>query len=158
MRFFQSVLIIIVCLFVQACSGDGKPPIPFTKMEKVLYGIYLAEIRAGVSDSFKGIVRQKDSTRLSEGYSAVLAHHGVDLEIFKEAMVWYTNHPLLLDSMYKRLIAHNDSLLDEYERLRQEEKEPSLILDPEERAAMETAPSFGQGDLKAIEEDNTESK
>lgn len=133
--FFWAAMLLWVS--VLSCGSDSKPPIEFSKMKSILYDVYVAEVRAGMTDSAKGLIRDKDSLRLNEGYTAVLQHHQVDLVTFEKALIWYTEHPLLLDSMYKNLIAQNDSLQRVYEEFR--DVQPTMPQDPEERAAMETA-------------------
>lgn len=128
-------LTVLLCTCFLSCNRKTKPPIDFVTMKGVLYDIYVAEVRAGMTDSMVGLVRNKDSIKLNEGYTAVLQHYDIDLATFEHALIWYTEHPILLDSMYQILIAQNDSLQRAYEAFRK--VQPTLPEDPDERAAME---------------------
>lgn len=78
--------------------------------------IYIAEVQAAFSDSSRMLMKEKDEALLQKSYASILVHHQLSFETFKAAYEWYIEHPLLMDTLYKNMLATNDSLQKSYEK------------------------------------------
>ena len=118
MRFV--LIVISICLF-WSCSSEETydPPVPFEQMESILLDIYTIEVNAAMKDGIKVLNKDKDQSVLSENYASVLHHYQISHEEFRKALNWYIEHPVLLDSLYKKLLSTSDSLQLVYEPLRE---------------------------------------
>lgn len=89
-------------LLIAACSNEetiSQAPIAPEKMQAILLDIHTAEYYSqGLGKHDGTFLKEHDS--LAQFYTTILQHHQIDLAQFKSALDWYTQHPLLLDSVY----------------------------------------------------------
>lgn len=85
---------------------------PEEKMQAILTDIHLAESYSTLvpSDSLSRNVFGKNRDSLAIYYKDILAHHQMSYQELVQAMNWYQQHPLLLDSIYTRIQVKMDSL------------------------------------------------
>ncbi len=107
----------IFLLFSCTAPSKEKPPIPLEKMTRVMTDIYIAEVQAAFSDSSRMLMKEKNEALLQQSYASILAHHQLSFEDFKEAYEWYIIHPQLMDTLYKDMLATNDSLQKAYDKI-----------------------------------------
>lgn len=105
-------VLFITLLLLSSCNSD-KPPVAEDKMAAVLVDLHLAEARAmqipADSNSIPtGLGRNLDS--LAVFYQSVLHHHNLDTASFRKALDWYTVHPEVLDSVYKKGIVRLEGI------------------------------------------------
>lgn len=124
------LIVISICLFWSCRSEETyDPPVPFERMESILLDMYTIEVNAAMKDGIKVLNKDKDQSVLSENYASVLHHYQISQEAFRKALNWYIEHPVLLDSLYKKLLSTSDSLQLVYQPLK--EKNSNLIGIPE---------------------------
>jgi len=69
------------------------------EMSKIILDIQIAEVYSqGLDDSVKNKF-EKNYDSLNAFYASILKHHAVTYGDYNEAMEWYKNHPVLMDSM-----------------------------------------------------------
>ncbi len=100
-------------LLLLAACNSGKPPVAEDTMAAVLVDLHLAEARAmqipADSNAIpSGLGRNLDS--LAVFYQSVLRHHDLDTASFRKALHWYTAHPEVLDSVYKKGIVRLEKI------------------------------------------------
>jgi len=89
-------------LILSACNNEAtltQAPIAPEKMQAILLDIHTAEYYSqGLGKQEGTFLKEHDS--LAKFYTSILQHHQIDLAQFKTAFEWYTQHPVLLDSLY----------------------------------------------------------
>ena len=107
-----------------ACQSQKKPqPLPFNEMEEVMLQIHLADVYSD-QNSAPLVIRQQARY---EQYQEVLEGLQVDTARFWTSYDYYLAHPVLLDSMYGRLVDRfNQMTVDDASRNAQGEKLPSF--------------------------------
>jgi hypothetical protein len=90
---------------LSACKqGQEAPPIPEEKMGKILVDIHLAETYSqGLGDSAKNKF-EKNTDSLTGFYTSILKHHDLSFKEFNEALEWYKERPVILDSLYSKVL------------------------------------------------------
>lgn len=103
LRVFIVVISFICCL--SACKqGQETPPIPEEKMGKILVDIHLAETYSqGLGDSATNKF-EKNSDSLTGFYTSILKHYDLSFKEFNEALEWYKERPVILDSLYGKVL------------------------------------------------------
>jgi hypothetical protein len=102
----QKYLFVTICLALfAACAPTDKNKIPNTvlsqeKMQAILYDMHLAEAIANKTQAPLDSVAGKALGMYQEIYSK----HQVSEEQFKTSYDFYIEHPVLLDSVYSRVI------------------------------------------------------
>lgn len=111
--------VFILLVMFAACSTDKveRPPIPFEKMQALMTDIYVAEVEAAFIDSSRTLEKEKNIEVLSQSYASILNHYQVSFEEFKDAYIWYTLHPQIMDSLFQGMLTQNDSLQKVYDKL-----------------------------------------
>lgn len=106
MKFF----IISIAVFIALCTlgsckqGQESPPVSREKMGKVILDLQLAEAYSqGLGEGVKNRF-EKNTDSLTGFYSSVLKHHGMTFSEFEEALQWYKERPLLMDSLYNGIL------------------------------------------------------
>lgn len=99
-------------------SLPDNPPIPISKMSKVILDMQIAEIYSqGLGDSVKNKY-EKNYDSLNAFYISILKHHNISFEDYNNAINWYKNHPILMDSIFASvskdlaLVRKTDSIKD----------------------------------------------
>ena len=103
---------------------EEKPPISMEKMKKVLLDLQIAEtysVGLNFDTLSPGNKFKKNYDSLSVFYGAVLNHHDLSITDFKEAMKWYENKPVLMDSLVMLTI---EQMTEEQARLNIKDYEP----------------------------------
>lgn len=73
-------------------------------MGKILLDLQIAETYSlGLGDSVKNKF-EKNYDSLAIFYSSILKHYNVSYEEFQDAMDWYKARPIIIDSLYNRVI------------------------------------------------------
>lgn len=81
-----------------------KPPVTESKMEAVLLDLHLAESYSqGLGENVKSRF-EKNYDTLPDFYLSVLKHHHLSFQDFNEALQWYKERPIKLDSLYQNII------------------------------------------------------
>jgi hypothetical protein len=106
LKFFLVLFLAIVsftCL--PACKqGQETPPIPEKKMGKILVDIHLAETYSqGLGDSATNKF-EKNTDSLAGFYTSILKHYNLSFKEFNEALEWYKERPVTLDSLYGKVL------------------------------------------------------
>ncbi len=98
-----------------SCKQTETPPIPLPKMSDILTDIHVAEYYSqGLGDdSIKRFKKNFDS--LAYFYQSILQHHQVSYSSFDSAIVWLTERPLIMDSVYILVAANLEQLRNEYD-------------------------------------------
>lgn len=106
MKLFRTFILIIsfTCCLSACKQGQETPPIPEEKMGKILVDIHLAETYSqGLGDSAKNKF-EKNSDSLTGFYTSILKHHDLSFKEFNEALEWYKERPVILDSLYSKVL------------------------------------------------------
>jgi len=103
--FLFKICIIHLLLFAASCKqAKEKPPVDERKMTQILLDIHLAESYSqGLGDSMKNKF-EKNYDTLPSFYTSILKHHSVSFEDFNEAMEWYKQRPVDIDTLYSKVI------------------------------------------------------
>ncbi|RQO31522.1 hypothetical protein DBR32_06080 [Taibaiella sp. KBW10] len=93
-------------LTVFSCKNEEQPPIPIAKMSNILFDLQTAEDYSigNFKDSIKQNSIEKNNDTLAYYYALTLKHHAVSAEALEDALNWYYEHPVVMDSVYKRVI------------------------------------------------------
>lgn len=103
-RIFFLLLFIIITTLSGCREGQETPPVDREKMSAVLLDLQLSETYSqGLGDGVKNRF-EKNTDSLTGFYASVLKHHKLNFEEFEEAMTWYKEHPMILDSVYNRML------------------------------------------------------
>lgn len=106
MRFLCLFIVIVsFTCFLPSCKQEQEtPPVPEEKMGKILVDIHLAETYSqGLGDSAANkFEKNKDS--LTGFYTSILKHYNLSFKEFNEAMEWYKARPIVLDSLYGKVL------------------------------------------------------
>lgn len=105
-RWLGVMLSIGVCsLTVVACNSDQEPPIPVTQMSNILFDLQVAEDYSigKFTDSIPH-GSEKNADTLAYYYAMVLKHYNLSPEQLKAAMNWYYAHPMVMDSVYRKVL------------------------------------------------------
>lgn len=103
LRVFIVAISFICCL--SACKqGQETPPVPEEKMGKILADIHLAEAYSqGLGDSVTNKF-EKNSDSLTGFYTSILKHYDLSFKDFNEALEWYKERPVMLDTLYSKVL------------------------------------------------------
>lgn len=125
-----------------------QPPVPFRKMQDVMLDIHLAETYSqGLGDT-TGNKFEKNYDSLAVFYSSVLKHHGLSFEEFNEALEWFRERPLQMDSLYTGIIERLNTLKAK-EGIRDIEDPANVpVPAPAERANPDALPGTKDSTLK----------
>ncbi len=97
-------LFLVLCSIFSCKQGQEKPPIPEAKMQEVLVDMHLAESYSqGLGDSSANRF-QKNYDSLAGFYTSILKHHKLSFEEFNEALEWYKERPMLIDTLYGKVL------------------------------------------------------
>jgi hypothetical protein len=120
----KRLLFTLLPALLLACQSKQQPqPLPFLEMEEVLLQIHLADVYSE-QNSAPLVIRQQARY---EQYQEVLEGLQVDSARFWASYDYYLAHPVLLDSMYGRLVDRiNQMTVDDASRNAQGEKLPSF--------------------------------
>jgi hypothetical protein len=88
-----------------ACKqGQEVPPVPEEKMGKILVDVHLAETYSqGLGDSAANKF-EKNTDSLTGFYTSILKHYDLSFKEFNEALEWYKERPVILDSLYSKVL------------------------------------------------------
>lgn len=106
MRFFRvfTVIISLICCLSACKQGQEVPPVPQEEMGKILVDIHLAETYSqGLGDSAANKF-EKNTDSLTGFYTSVLKHYDLSFKEFNEALEWYKERPIILDSLYSKVL------------------------------------------------------
>jgi hypothetical protein len=106
LRFFRVFIVIIslVCCLPACKQGQEVPPVPQEKMGKILVDIHLAETYSqGLGDSVTNKF-EKNTDSLTGFYTSILKHYDLSFKEFNEALEWYKERPIILDSLYSKVL------------------------------------------------------
>lgn len=106
MRFFRVFIVIfsLVCCLSACKQGQEVPPVPQEKMGKILVDIHLAEAYSqGLGDSVTNKF-EKNTDSLTGFYTSILKHYALSFKEFNEALEWYKERPVILDSLYSKVL------------------------------------------------------
>src|ERR1700744_5957983 len=106
-------------MLIFSCKSlPDNPPISVSKMSKVILDMQIAEIYSqGLGDSVKNKY-EKNYDSLNSFYTSILKHHNITFEDYNNAINWYKNHPILMDSIFSSvskeltLVRKTDSIKD----------------------------------------------
>jgi hypothetical protein len=106
LRFFRVFIVIIslACCLPACKQGQEVPPVPQDKMGKILVDIHLAETYSqGLGDSVTNKF-EKNTDSLTGFYTSILKHYDLNFKEFNEALEWYKERPVILDSLYSKVL------------------------------------------------------
>ncbi len=104
-RISSAILFLLVSMMLFSCKQrKERPPIPEKKMEAVLLDLHLAEVYSQGLGLEQNQRYEKNYDTLPDLYLTVLKHYDLSLQSFDEAIQWYKEHPILLDSLYQNII------------------------------------------------------
>ncbi len=114
----------VILLFLLGCEG-GEREVPEDKirperMEEILLDFHVAE---AISGKGGGPVSRRSMLR-EDLQIEILERYGLDKETFFDSYQYYLEHPVLLDSIYSRLIRTLEERSDE-----EEAKDPPSKMD-----------------------------
>lgn len=123
----KPVIYLIVCgLLACACSKKGESEIlPIDTMVFLLQSLHIAKAKIDGDNSFvKNRVTEREIL-----YSSVLKNEGIDQQTFAHSYDYYMDHPVMLDTIYVRVIRElNDQMRDDESREDEDnESGPSAI-------------------------------
>lgn len=96
--------------FASCKAPKEKPPIPFQDMKALMLDIHLAETYSqGLGDT-TGNKFDKNYDSLPVFYASVLKHHNLTFEEFNEALQWYRDRPMQMDSLYAGILDQLNTL------------------------------------------------
>lgn len=96
-------LLLIATLWSSCKQGQEEPPIPERTMQQILLDMHIAEAYSmGLGDSTNRFKKNYDS--LAVFYKSVLKHYNISFEEFNKAMEWYEERPVLIDSLYGKVL------------------------------------------------------
>jgi hypothetical protein len=85
-------------------QGQETPLVSEEKMEKILVDIHLAETYSqGLGDSVTNKF-EKNLDSLTGFYTSILKHYNLSFKEFNEALEWYKERPVTLDSLYGKVL------------------------------------------------------
>lgn len=88
-------------IFLAACSGEKKMPLlPVDTMVDILQEFHLA--KAQIDTDHNSIKYRREETEML--YAAILQKTGVEPSLFSYSYDYYLDHPVLLDTIYVRVI------------------------------------------------------
>lgn len=106
----KNLFLLILLLAAILMCGVGckqskeEPPVAEAKMTRILLDLHLAETYSqGLGDSMKNKF-EKNYDTLPSFYKSVLNHHQISFEEFNEAIQWYKNRPVEIDSLYVKVL------------------------------------------------------
>jgi hypothetical protein len=96
--------------FASCKAPKEKPPVPFQEMKALMLDIHLAETYSqGLGDT-TGNKFDKNYDSLPVFYASVLKHHNLSFEEFNEALEWYRERPMQMDSLYAGILDQLNTL------------------------------------------------
>jgi len=129
LKFHLIVPALFLTYFFYACSARPSIVLSESKMEKVLYDLYLAD--AEITSNYG--VFSSDSARKQELLNSVLKKHKITEAVLDTSLAWYAGH---LDAYFKI----NDNLSKRFTK-------DAEALRKQEGIAQKTNNPFGNGDL-----------
>jgi hypothetical protein len=97
-------LSLLLCSIFSCKQGQEKPPVPEEKMQEILVDMHLAESYSqGLGDSSVNRF-QKNYDSLASFYTSILKHHSLSFEDFNEALEWYKERPMRIDTLYGKVL------------------------------------------------------
>ena len=102
-KLLHSMLIILVFLGVlSGCAEDDRPETVLTEeqMVPILKDMQIAY--AGVDNTVRNPAHRADM--YEEMNQLILLKHDMDKELFFDSYSWYEAHPVLLDTIFQRII------------------------------------------------------
>lgn len=105
-RSCSPLILLAALLLIGSCKGEEAPPVPISKMSNILFDLQVAEDYSigNFADSAKQHGIEKNADTLAYYYALTLKHHAISTEQLEQALNWYYAHPVLMDSVYKRVI------------------------------------------------------
>lgn len=102
-------MLALLC-FASCKAPREKPPIPFREMKALMLDIHLAETYSqGLGDT-TGNKFDKNYDSLPVFYASVLKHYNLSFEEFNEALEWYRERPMQMDSLYAGVLDQLNTL------------------------------------------------
>lgn len=116
-----------------------EPPIPEPKMQQILLDIHLAETYSqGLGDSVQNKF-EKNYDSLGGFYTTILKHHKISFEEFNDALNWYRERPIRIDSLYTRVLNDMNELKAKFGiRDLEDEKEGDQSVPPPPPSSVDT--------------------
>ena len=110
----KRLLLLLLPGLLLACQSSRQPdPLPFSQMEEVMLQLHLADVYI---DNNSGPLLVRQQSRYQQ-YLEVLQGMQVDTAHFWASYDYYLAHPVLLDSMYGRMVDRmNQMTVDEAAR------------------------------------------
>lgn len=102
--YLRNIFLGIFILFSLTNCSEDLPPMNEEKLQAILEDVYVAEIAAKFNDSLMQLNKELDTAALMEAYARIYAHHNITGEELKDALDWYKDHPVHLDSVYRRIM------------------------------------------------------
>ncbi len=98
---YKLLSFIALFLLMFGCKSlPDNPPIAINKMSKILLDIQIAESYSmGLGDSVKNKY-EKNYDSLNSFYISILKHHNISYDDYNDAMKWYKDHPVMMDSLF----------------------------------------------------------
>ena len=95
----------LLFLFIGFCLGcnEPKPPIPFPTLIHIIRDLHIAE--AAVTTPGAPMYGQSPTDSMPQLNAMVLKRYGLQESDFRAGLAWYKQHPELLDSAYKLVLA-----------------------------------------------------
>lgn len=101
--------VLALALLLGSCADEtSSTQIPPEEMAEILKQIHLAD---GWVDQKGGTLERRQAMR-NEIYDEVLAQYGYEKEEFYAAYRYYTDRPIVLDSIYTSIIAYMEAELE----------------------------------------------
>ena len=130
---FQLLILLIFGAVLVSCRPKGI--LSSREMRKVLVDLHKADATIQVSGMQYG-----HNEALNIYYSEVLEKHGITQAQFDSSIVWYTDHPLLFDKIYPKVLAQLKA--EEAEFLAQNKTELRLMPELEEKIKKKKVPTL----------------
>jgi len=123
----NSVIPVLFLMFLFfACSTRPSYVLSESKMEKVLYDVYLAE--AEISNNY--LIFHSDSTRKQELLNSVLKKHKITEAVLDTSLAWYSGH---LDKYFKINENIKKRFTEATERLKNQEEKMRILSENTDR-------------------------
>lgn len=99
---------VLLLMFIIGCcsckQGQETPPLPEARMQAVLLDMHMAETYSlGLGDSTKNRF-EKNYDSLAVFYNSILKHHHLTFKEFNDALNWYRERPIAIDSLYTKVL------------------------------------------------------